>query len=461
MAAQPPVVPDAYFICDPPNPLPGSLTVLLPPSEAKRFEDLVARKTYRRFIVRAILSDNIPLSGELPKLLERPSTSLLYVNDEPLTLHLEYPRYFPLMYTLNAGAKNELLHIDFLIDTNHPVAAFAPARTAVNQLLDVVMRHVWLPLVIVRLDLYLKDEPNVLLHQLILPFTDRLSIGPLGGFGSFAPLAPYEALLREAIGAASPYYRFLCAYRVIEGVKYLRGEIAKLVAQFGIQHRMPRPPQIEAKMIVGLGLDQSFADIKSIDELVGRFTKPRDNLSHFLLRDQPQPLHISDGPTYRFYSCGAALLLFYAHASVRDLMIYFNQHLHGHLARGTKLILPEDKELLVLRLNAYTGKFGESEDEEEDDMSRPMFMTVVEGRKVEFINISQVVRVEILHPAEGQAGSGTVYLQDGTSRQLGEAEINFVMRTFQGLVGEPVAGTQDAPPGYWKGNKPEGEAKPE
>jgi len=42
------------------------------------------------------------------------------------------------------------------------------------------------------------------LHQLILPFTDRLAIGPLGGFGSFAPLAPYEALLREAIGACEP-----------------------------------------------------------------------------------------------------------------------------------------------------------------------------------------------------------------------------------------------------------------
>lgn len=25
-----------------------------------------------------------------------------------------------------------------------------------------------------------------------------------------------------------------------------------------------------------------------------------------------------------------------------------------------------------------------------------------------------------------------------------------MVRTFQGLVGEPVAGTQDAPPGYWK-----------
>ncbi len=449
---------EEYYICDPPNPLPGSLAVLLPTSQAERFNSLVIKRRFDRFIVRAILSDNIPLSGKLPELLTDTSSSLLYVNGEPLTLHLEYPQYFPLMYELRAGSEKELLHIDFLIDTNHPVAALAPARTAVNQLLDVLMRHVWLPLVIIRLDVYLKDEPDVLLHQLIMPFTDRLSIGPLGGFGSFAPLAPYEALLREAIGAASPYYRFLCAYRVLEGVKYLRSVMAKIVARFGVQERMPRPPEVDANTILGLGLGESFADVKNIDGLVGRFTKPRDNLSHFLLRDQKQPLHISDGTNYRFYSCGAAILLFYAHASVRDLMVYFNQHLYGHFARGTKAIFPEDKDLLVLKFDAYTGKFGQIEDEE-DDMSRPMFVKVVEGRKVEFINISHVVRVEVVHPAEGQSGSGTIHLQDGTTRQLGESEINFVMRVFQGLVGEPVAGTQDAAPGYWTGSERETEAK--
>lgn len=451
---------EEYYVCDPPNPLPGSLSVLLPESQAKRFDKLVASREFTRFLVRAILSDSIPLSGELPSLLSRPSKCLLYVNEEPLTLHMEYPGYSPLMYDLHRGSGKELTHIDFLIDTNHPVASLAPARTAVNQLIDVLMRHVWLPLVIVRLDVYVKDEPDALLHQLILPFTNGLSIGPLGGFGSFASLVPYEALLREAIGAASPYYRFLCAYRVLEGVKYLRSEIAKLVSKLGVQERMPRPPTIDAAIITGLGLDQSFAEnIKNIDTLVGKFTEPRNALSHFLLNKAKQPLHISDGNHYRFYSCGAALLLFYAHSSVRDLMVYFNQHLYRHIARGTKAIFPEDKELLVLRFDAYTGRFGEEEDEE-DDMTRPMFIQVVEGKKVEFINISHVVRVEVIHPSDGQPGSGRIHLQDGSSRDLGEGEINWVMRVFQGLIGQPVAGTKDAAPGYWKGSgKPEAEVK--
>jgi hypothetical protein len=140
-------------------------------------------------------------------------------------------------------------------------------------------------------------------------------------------------------------------------------------------------------------------------------------------------------------------------------MVYFNQHLYGHIARGTKAIFPEDKELLVLRFDAYTGRFGEEEDEE-NDMIRPMFIKVVEGNKVEFINISHVVRVEVVHPGDGQPGAGRLHLQDGSTRELNEGEINWVMRVFQGLIGQPVAGTQDAEPGYWKGsNKPEVEAK--
>jgi hypothetical protein len=436
---------DEYYFVDPTNPLPGSLCALLPSSQADRYNEIVARKTFSRYVVRAVLADNIPLAGDLHDLLSRPSDSLLYVNDEPLTLHLEYPGHMPLMYDLHAGDSRALRHIDFLVDTNHPVATLALARTAVNQLLDVLLRHVWLPLVIVRLDVYVKDEPTPLVHQLILPFVDGLVIGPLGGFGSFAPLAPYEALLREAVGAASPYYRFVCAFRLLEGVNYLRNEIRKLVDKFGVQEGMPRPPQIDASMVKGLGFDQAFADnINNTAALLKEFNEARNAVAHFLLaRDVIQPLHISDGTIYRNYSCGGALLLFYAHRAVRDLMVYYNQFIYHHLARGKILVLPEDKEHYVVKFDAYTGKFGEAEEEEEEeeeDMSRPMFVQVVEGRKVEFINISHVLRVEIVNPGEGEPGSGTLYLQDGSTRTLGEDEVNWAMRVLQGLLGQRFLG---------------------
>jgi len=67
------------------------------------------------------------------------------------------------------------------VEANHPARALAPARTAVNQLLDTIMRVGWVPLVIMRLDVWLAGEDEPLLHQIQLPFTRGMTIGPLGG----------------------------------------------------------------------------------------------------------------------------------------------------------------------------------------------------------------------------------------------------------------------------------------
>src|SRR5207237_1329156 len=139
--------------------------------------------------------------------------------------------------------------------------------------------------------------------------------------------------------------------------------------------------------------------------------------------------------------------------SVADLMIYFNRYLHGHLARGSRLIFPEDKEYYVIKIDGYTGRIGQFDEEEEEEMNRPMFVKVVGGNKVEFISISHITRVEIVHPAEGQGGSATLHLQDGTTRSLGENEVNWIMRMMAGLLGQPEAGTQNFPAGYWQGSQ--------
>src|SRR5207253_62918 len=148
--------------------------------------------------------------------------------------------------------------------------------------------------------------------------------------------APYEALLREAVGASSPYYRFICSFRLLEGVNYLRKEMRKLVDRFGVQEPMPSSPQIDAPTVMGLGFDQAFADnINNTAALIKEFNKARNAVAHFLLdKDPTRPLHISDGTNYRNYSCSGALLLFYAHRAVTDLMVYYNQFIYHHLARG-------------------------------------------------------------------------------------------------------------------------------
>jgi hypothetical protein len=244
-------------------------------------------------------------------------------------------------------------------------------------------------------------------------------------------------------------------------VNYLRSEIRKLIKKLAIQEPMPRPPAIDEDVIKGLGFDQAFAaKIRNTDSLIKEFKELRNAASHFLLdKEQVQPLHISDGKIYREYSNGGALLLFYSHAAVRDLMVFFNQHLYGHLARGTIAILPEDRDRYTIKFDAYGQRFlrpgdVDDEDEEEDeDMSKPMFIKVNAGRTVEFINISHIVRIEITHPADGQPGGGTLYLQDGSQRSLNANEINWTMRMMAGLLGQPAVGTQDVPGDYWTGTQ--------
>jgi hypothetical protein len=447
-----------YIVVEPKILFPGCLSILVPTDKLDRFREIETHIADSRYIARAIISDNIPLSGDLEEILKRRSEALLWINGNPLTINLEFPHYLPFFYDLIADTEGRLAHIDVEVEAKHPTLTLTPARTAINQLLDTLMRVVWLPLVITRIDVYAKGESEPLIHQLLLPFTEGLRIGPLGGFGSFTRFAPYEALLREAISATSPYYRFLCAYRLFEGVKYLRSEIAKLVNRFSVQVQMPRPPQIENDFLRSLGFQDEFVKgIKTPDDLIAKSTEPRNAIAHFLLsKGDTQPLHISSGENYRFYALAGAVLLHYAHKAVSELMIYYNQHVDDFVSRGTILILPEDRDRCVIKADHLWRTIKEAQDDESDEedyMSRPMFISVVEGRKIEFINIQYVVRVEIFHPSEGEPGGGKLYLQDGTERKLGENEINWIMRMMQNLRGEPAIGTQDASPGYWQGEQ--------
>lgn len=450
----------SYMVIEPKVLFPGCLSILVPTDKLDAFKTIGTKNAPSRYVVRAVVSDHIPLAGDLGEILTTGSGALLWVNGNPLTINLEFPHYLPFFYDLVPSEGGRLAHIDVEVEARHPTLTLTPARTAINQLLDTLMRVVWLPLVVVRLDVYVKGEDGPLLHQLLLPFTEGLSIGPLGGFGSFPRFAPYEALLRESISATSPYYRFLCAYRLFDGINYLRSDIAELVRRFSVATPMPWPPQVDPNFLRSLGFVEDFIKgIQKADDLVAKFRESRNSLEHFLLKEAA-PLHISGGDNYRYYAMAGALILHYAHKAVSELTIYYRQHVGQFVARGARLILPEDRDRCVINADSFWRTVNEAENDEahEEDEMRPMFISIASGRKIEFINIEYVVRIEILHPSEGEPGGGKLYLRDGTERTLGENEINWVMRMVQTLLGSPAIGTQDAAPGYWQGKQAMGDA---
>jgi hypothetical protein len=186
-------------------------------------------------MVRAGLSDHIPLAGNIDEVLGRDSYHRVGVNDPPLTIYLHRggsdATFFDL---LGRPPGNALDCIGVEVYSRFPKNCFWSARTAISQLLDSMMGTEWLPLTIRRLDLFLEDEVDPLCHQLVIPFMRGVRWGPLGGIHQKQFLAPYASIIREAITTTSPYYRFLCAHRLYEGINPLRRQLRDL----GKQHQV-------------------------------------------------------------------------------------------------------------------------------------------------------------------------------------------------------------------------------
>ena len=347
---------EEYIIAKPSLPFPFCLATVFPVSQTKNLHRIETEKKRQIYKVRAIISDNIPLAGLVPELINQSSKSLLDINGNPLTIYLHHSGYNAVFYDLVPRPNGELSHIDVQIEADHPDATFAPARTAVNQLLDTLMRELWLPLIIVRLDVYEENSERALLHELHIPFQMKLIFGPMGGYDSFPIFAPCEALVREAIEATSPYYRFLCAYKLFDAVNQLRYKIRKYAENFEVKKPMPKPPTISPEFIQGFGFVPNFASkIKKFDDLIKELTKSRDFIAHFFLKEY-SPLHLSDGNSYRFYSAASALLLYFTHEAVNDLRVYFGQNINSHLYRGSILPEIENRNQFVIKTKSYWEK---------------------------------------------------------------------------------------------------------
>src|SRR5207253_8714904 len=146
------------------------------------------------------------------------SDALGWINENPLTINLTFPHCLPVFYDLVPASEGKLSHVEVEVEANHPVRALAPARTAVNQLLDTLMRVGWVPLVIVRLDVYLADESE--------PASPRFAVEDMNGLGF--PTIKYAQRISQPPGdpdLRQKYFRLrriLCEFR-----SHSRGTLAR------------------------------------------------------------------------------------------------------------------------------------------------------------------------------------------------------------------------------------------
>lgn len=326
--------------------MPGVLAIAASSCNLERLRSLQSAGP-KLYLVRAVVGTHIPLTGTIHDIVALKPETGLSVNAPPLSMYLHQGGRNAVFFDLEARADGTLSCINVEIDADTPSAAFAGARTAVNQLLDVMMRRLWMPLVLIRLDLCIDAEIQPIAHEIHAPFAGTLSIGPIGGIHQYPLFSELESLAREGICSTSPYYRFLCAFRLYEGTGVLRKKLRKMCQDMSITESLPKDPKIDRELLAAMGLG-GLADgtLRTVGDLHGKLTKLRNMVAHFLLTsgEAAPPLHTSDGYSYQTFSSAAAVLLHYGVGTLRDLSLFFQQHLGSKVLVGSVLPLQAQRE---------------------------------------------------------------------------------------------------------------------
>jgi hypothetical protein len=341
---------DEFVLLYPRAAIPGCAVVIARSSRADAVRSLEASAERRRYIAKAFITDHIPLTGDLPDVMEAKVPRLVQLDKSPLSIYLHAGGTNAIYYDLCADADGYLKHVDVEIEGTAPGNVLGPARTAINDVLDKLVGRSWMPLTIGRLDLHLKSDDKPLLHQFLMPFAGALHLGPLGGMDRIPYFDPYESLIREAINSPSPFYRFLCAYRTYDGLNELRRTIREVCKKAAVTAKLPADAPVAVEMLKQLGFPPEFvAGIRTVNDLHGKLTDARNRIAHFLLKGAKSVVSTSDGDFYMDYALNGALLLHYAHTCLVDLRRFWVEHLDETVRMGQILPLVERRDDFVVR----------------------------------------------------------------------------------------------------------------
>ena len=334
-----------YICVYPEQATEGSLGTLAAETRLAHLMELQSQQLLRDWTVRGVPSDHIPLTGS--GALGAVPQHRFYLNENPLRIYLHFGGRKAVYFELVADSDSLLQYISVVVQTRLPSNALLLARQPLNALLDVFARARQQPLVYQRLDLISPVDGLPVAHELVLPFSVGVKFGPLGGFDQVEAFARYDAILREAITSGSPFYQFLCAYRLYEGTNVVRRWLRLLAKRFNVQAPLPHDPAVDSAALVRMGFAPEVAQgIRTVSDLWERLRPSRDAIAHFLLKQKGSSSHVylSDGTAIHHYSISAAVLLRYSRATLDELKQYYTRHLDTNLRRGSIFPLEEQRD---------------------------------------------------------------------------------------------------------------------
>jgi hypothetical protein len=337
----------------PREPMPGALAAAVPESRIDELKALEVERARRIWRVRGIVSDIIPLSGDIRAGLERKREHNFFLNENPLTIYLHRGGRDAIFYDFAADADGRLDYIEVRVETDLPSNAFLYARQPLNEMLDALVRNApHPPLVLQRLELVSPRDGGILAYEVILPFMNGVRFGPLGGILQWPVFAPYHAIFREAIITSSPFYRLLCAWRVYEGIQTVRRWLNEQREQFNINERLPKDPEVDTAHLERMGYAPEFcARIHRVADLFNEMKELRNGIAHFLFEGEGGDAHVylASGEQLHTYSLSGAILLGYASRAIDDLRMFYSQHLEGRMRRGWMLPMVANRDQFIAR----------------------------------------------------------------------------------------------------------------
>jgi len=256
--------------------------------DARKDENRLNDKTKRTFEVKALLSKELFFNQKVDFSIDEKAGSSFFVLP-PNAVKMLIPNTFG-VFACHKNEANELSLITTDIDTNGWEEAFQIFFKVVSPFLDHLSFITNSPFIISKV--YCRDKKNdYSVHSYEVPYYP-VSINP--DINSIPnELIPIFSLYREAKNNVSSYYRFLCFYKILEGIfKNIRPQLFSLAKERNItiqsiKEKVPGHKDLgqEHKIYVGENIRKIFDDY-----LTNQF---RNTVAHYLL-DDGSVLNVSD-----------------------------------------------------------------------------------------------------------------------------------------------------------------------
>ncbi len=197
-----------------------------PEHDVPRLDD----KDERDFSVSCMFSKETGFSGSISGAVDATLGTSFF---KPQPGHSDYAIQTPLgVFNLVTNAQSEFSGVTFRCRAN----TFQQARSAFHQglvpFLDYISYVANVPIIIARVN-YSDEKNKVQSFEFTTPYQEIL-INPTEN--TLHPeMLPVYALYREAKNTMSPLYRFLCYYKILEGIyNHLRPEIYRLAREHSV-----------------------------------------------------------------------------------------------------------------------------------------------------------------------------------------------------------------------------------